>query len=378
MADGFTQRAAPLVHADGIYVGLALADYLRDRALSGSAFKKLLSDPAGLYWESEDNPLWIKPERAADRAKLRGSASHCLILEGASAYADRYVVKPDAVLSSMTDLKGWLSAERQRRKSASIDGKLSKEDAQAVKQTGERADLIARIQAIDPDVAIWEPDDDVETLTASDDAYVRLMELFVRHDEDFGPLVTGGFAEVSIFWTDERGRRFKARPDYLTPQWLTDLKTYGRPPRRGDDLGAHCTRIAGFDGYDLQAVHNHRAVAVAAERFASAGGFAISAIGAGASAQIKRMEELLAAYAEKLPTFIWLFLRMGGAPTGIALPFRDNDSQWHEAGHQIEDACEIFDRIAATFAPGEPWRVSHGIQEIKDKNWPLAAVGGAI
>ncbi len=372
MADGFTQRAAPLRHADGVYLDLPLEAYLRDDALSGSAFKKLLSGcPADLTWESEANPLWIKPAPSANRALLRGSASHCAILEGLDAYRQRYAVKPDGVLSSTVDLKRFLSEERARRKEASIGGRLSREDAAAVRQTGDREELVARIHAIDPDVPIWEPDEDTKTLTAQDDAYVRLVEAFVRVDPVFGALVSGGLAEVSIFWTDEHGQRFKARPDYLRPGTLLDLKTFGRPPGRGAELRSYCVAQAGFNGYDLQAVHNMRAVREAAKRYAVLDSFAIHGVGPRVTERAALLEEIFRS-ADTL-VFRWLFLRMGGAPTGISIPFRESDGQWQEAERQIEDAVAIAREFGQRFKPGELWLATHGEKEIQDMDWPLAA-----
>jgi hypothetical protein len=382
MADGFTRGA--LHHDDGVYLDLPLADYLADSALSGSAFKKLLSDPAGLYWESDANPLWLKPERRADRARLRGSAAHAAILEGLAVYAARYVIKPEGVLESSADLKRWLSNERARRIADSIDGKLSKEDRDAVKQTGEREDLVARILAIAPATKIWEPDEDTETLTPADDQYVRLLERFVRSDPTFAPLVSDGLPEVSIFWTED-GLRFKARIDYLTAGTVLDLKTFGQAPRRGRGLREHCVAEAAFNAYDLQAVHNMRAVEVAADRyFEDESDFAIVAGVTGAAGATKNnlCASILQAYAQNgvgrrgPGVFRWLFLRMGSGPTGISIPFRRSDGQWSEAERQIAAACDLYQQFRDAYGD-QLWMVTHGEQEIQDMDWPLAAIRGA-
>lgn len=376
MPDGFVR--SPIIHAPGCYLGQPLDEYLADPALSGSAFKKLLSDPAGLYWESEANPLWLRPEKRADRARLRGSAAHCLILEGREAYAARYVVKPEGVLESSSDLKRWLSNKRAEFIANSVDGKLSREDRDAVKQTGEREDLVARIQTLDPTVKIWEPDDDTDTLSPEDDKYVRLLEAFVRNDPVFSPLVSGGIPELSIYW-EEHGVRFKARIDYLTPHTVLDLKTYGQPPRRGRGLREHCVVEAAFNGYDLQAVHNFRAVDWALANNAS-DNLEWSAIGPNAGERIRRAVDVLRSANWNTPgcelTFRWLFLRMGGAPTGISIPFRQSDGQWWETSGQIAAAIDRYTAMRKQFGPDDMWLVTHGEQEIEDTDWPLAAIGG--
>lgn len=364
--------------ADGVYLDLPMGDYVADRALSGSAFRRLLSDPAGLYWESDDNPLWLKPARAQDRARLRGSAAHCAILEGMAAYEARYAVKPDGVMTTSVDLKRWLSAKRAELIAASIDTKLSKEERDAVKQTGDFEELAARVLALDPRAPIWALDDDTETLHQADDQYVRLLERFVRCDPAFAPLVSDGLPEVSIFWT-EGDLRFKARIDYLTEHTVLDLKTFGQAPRRGRGLREHCVSESVYNGYDLQAVHNMRAVE-RAQGFLSVPecltehGFRIHG---GNGPQLELLADLFNAHACKPPVFRWLFLRMGGAPTGISIPFRRSDGQWREVESQIEEACALFRQFRDVYGD-QLWLVSHGEQEIQDRDWPLAAIRGAM
>ena len=364
-ADGFAKRA--IEHAPGVYLDLPMDEYVRDPALSGSAFKKLLSDPAALWWESDQNPLFLRPERRSDRARLRGSAAHCMVLEGAEAYAARYTVKPEGVMTTAADLKRWLGAKRLAMIEASADSKLCKEDRDAVKQTGEFEELCQRVLALDPKAPIWTLEEDVETLHPADDQYVRLIDRFVRSDPTFYPLITGGLPEISIFWTED-DLRFKARIDYLTPHTILDLKTYGRAPRRGNDLKRHCLFEATFNGYDIQARHNANAVAALEAH-------ALDLFGTRSVKQFDAVNGFLARVMVGRPVFRWLFMRMGGAPTGISIPFRASCGQWAEAQRQIDEACAIYRAFRAKFPNGEPWLVTHGEQEVEDIDWPYAAIG---
>lgn len=249
MTDGFSR---PLL-VDGVYLDLPLHEYLADPALSGSAFKVLLTDPPAWRWERADNPLW---ERGETRFQARGTACHAAILEGLAAYEARFGVKPDRrdypeALDTTDDLKAWL---RER------DGKTS----------GVKADLIARVLEIDPGAPIWSEIEERAIagrapLANADDVYVRLLEAFVRRDPDFAPLVADGLAEVTVIWTDETGQRLKARLDYLNAASVTDLKTFGRPPRRGQSLRQYVVSEVVANGYDIQAVHNTRAAQIALE-----------------------------------------------------------------------------------------------------------------
>lgn len=355
---------------DGVYLDLPMSDYLADRALSGGAFKKLLSAPADLTWERPENPLW---EERATRPRTRGSAAHCAILEGLDAYEARWCVEPNRddypdALETMDELREWLRPHKER-------------DPKGVKLTGAKDDLIAQCRAIAAEhgltFGLWSEiraalTDGRELVTAEDDQYVRLLERFVRADPTFAPLVRDGLPEVSIFWSED-GLRFKARIDYLTAHTVLDLKTYGQPPRRNRSLREQCVVDAAFNGYDLQAAHNTRAVEIAAQMCVHE----TLALTGRRRDDIERCAEILRECHAGQPVFRWLFLRMGGAPTGISIPFRESDPQWAEARRQIDDACETYKQLRERFAENELWLVTYGEEEIQNTDWPLAAIRSA-
>ena len=359
MADGFRPRT---LLEDGVYLDLAMDAYLADPALSGSAFKLLLVDPPAWRWERPDNPLWERPET---RPQRRGTAAHCAILEGLAAYEARFGVMPDRrdhpdALDTMDDLRAWL---RER------DGKVS----------GTKGDLVARVLEIDQDAPIWSAIEERAIagrvpLANADDTYVRLLEAFVRRDPDLAPLVTGGLPEVTVIWTDGQGRRFKARLDYLNPAAVTDLKTYGRPPKRGMSLRQHVVAEVVANGYDIQAVHNTRAAAVAMNMVLGNLPGLIVASGEGASDRIATLQDIAQACVTpggvSPPVFHWLFVRMGSAPTGIALPFRDG-ARFRHVEDEIAQAVANHAAFSAAFAPGDLWFRSEGLVEIDEQDWPM-------
>lgn len=61
--------------------------------------------------------------------------------------------------------------------------------------------------------------------------------------------IDAGMKELSVYWTDEAGRRWKARPDCFTDGLILELKTTGDVSPR-----AFARTRARF-GYDLQAAH---------------------------------------------------------------------------------------------------------------------------
>lgn len=361
--------------ADGVHIGLPIATYVADPALSGGKFLTLLTEPGAITFDSDANPLYIKPDKSTQRAQLRGSASHTLLLEGPRAYAARYCVKPAGVLCTQDDLKDFLRAAKARLIAKLGVEKLSREESKPFLLTGDSEDLAARCRAHDSTVQIWDGSDPRELLTESDDAYVKIVERFLRKDLKIAPYITGGLPELTFVWTDD-GVRFKCRPDYLTATTVLDAKHYGRPPHRGMGLKKHCVRTAAYSGADLQAVHNHGGVMTAARRYA-AGKLDMHLHGAaginrGPGDEAERLAKLLdtIANADDEPVFRWLFTRMAGAPTSIVLPFRKHDAQWGIARDDIDAAIDTFKTYRDTCGDGI-WTASLGEQEIEDFDWPL-------
>lgn len=357
--------------ADGIYLGLPMAQYVNDDALSGSGVATLLSEPGAFQWERADNPLYDASE---SKPQLRGSAVHCAVLEGIEAYDAGYCVAPTGahILTSGDSMGAWLKAARD----------CGREDLAGLKISGKVAELRERVlearQRLAEDDALYPRFADEliggrALLSEQDDMFVRLLERFVR-GASFAPLVTDGVPEVSIFMTRSDGVRVKCRTDYLTAAAITDLKSYGRPPGRARTLKKHLIREAFYNGYDLQAVHNHQTVLAAGrEHLASPDRFSI--IGADVDTGTK-LERIFEAHQKKAPVFHWLFLRMGGAITGIDIPFRQSDGRWQMSSGEIAEAIDILKAYRKRCGADELWLTDDGRQEIEDLDWPLDAWEG--
>lgn len=66
--------------------------------------------------------------------------------------------------------------------------------------------------------------------------------------------IDAGMKEMSIYWTDELGRRWKARPDCFDDEIILELKT------TGDVRAREFARTRKRFGYDLQAAHYAEAI----------------------------------------------------------------------------------------------------------------------
>jgi hypothetical protein len=80
----------------------------------------------------------------------------------------------------------------------------------------------------------------------------------IRTNDDIAELLTGGEAEVSIFWTDQHGLKCKARADYLTPEWWDDFKTFDNS--RGNELEEALANAMRYNRYHVQAVTYREAI----------------------------------------------------------------------------------------------------------------------
>jgi hypothetical protein len=363
MADGF---ARPLLE-DGVYLDLPMSEYLADPALSGSAFKTLLTDPPAWRWERPDNLLW---ERGETRFQLRGTAAHCAILEGIDTYEARFCVEPrredfpDA-LDTMDDIKAWL-----KDRDAKVSGTKAEISLRAMELAAERGEKVLFWAAVETTILAGRT-----PIREADDAYVRMMHAFVQRDPALGPLVADGLAEVTVIWTDGSGQRLKSRLDYLNAAAVTDLKTFGRPPRRGQSLRQHVVGEVVANAYDIQAVHNTGAAAIALNMALGHVPGAIVARGDGASDRIETLQRIAKACTTpggvSGPVFHWLFLRMGSAPTGIALPFRDG-ARFRHVEDEIAQARANFGAFTAAFGK-DLWFRSEGIVDIQDEDFPMWA-----
>lgn len=366
MPDGLSPPAALL--ADGVYFNLPLDAYLADPAIGGSGLKKLMANPPDWWWERPENPLWT--ERPSEGRAL-GSVIHTLVLEGPDAYARRYVVAPDradfpGAIATTEDAKEWLRSRD-------------------LKLTGAKSDLLDRIRDADATAPIW---DDIlagvvqgrELIDPDADRYARLVAQFVRCDPDFAKLLSNGLAEVTIVWTDDNGVRCKARIDWWGPDGITELKKFGVPPRRGQDLMRHVLTLATNYGYDLQAVHEWTACAVAASRLASGTKRSRFVDSFGLFGRLTADESAIFAAtlrawaANRKPPFHWLFVQSPGALTGIAPRFRAGSDQWVAAIDMRNFALRQFQTFRERCG-SEMWIRSEGVVDIDDTDWPAWASG---
>lgn len=192
-------------HADGVYIGLHMDDYLADKAISSSDIKNLLQSPL-LYWKkSHMNPKnQIDDDKAVADSKADGASLGTYVHDLLLKQPVTYHIKPAGMSFATKAGKEW------------------------------RSDI---------------PVTDVIVTQEMHDAAMDIIDACKFHgiDRDF----EGGLAEVSIFWT-VNGRRCKARVDYLRPDMAIDIKTLAN--QRGDDTERMIAKAIGNERYHINAV----------------------------------------------------------------------------------------------------------------------------
>lgn len=230
-----------MAHADGVYFNLAEDEYHADDALGSSDIRNLITGPE-VYWANTAmNPLFEPKET---KATVRGSAYHKLILEGAEAYEAAYAVEPNKA-----DFPNALYTNED------LKAALEKHD---LLKTGKKSDLINRLLEADPKAQIWDAilerfrdeNEGKTPISKTLDAEIRYASRFILANEHLRDAFSGGYPEVSIFWT-AGGVRRKARVDYLKPAVNVDLKTYSNAYGSRADVAIHLAAVRG--GHDIQA-----------------------------------------------------------------------------------------------------------------------------
>lgn len=238
---------------DGIYFGLPEDVYHAVPRLSSSGVQKLDVSPA-TFWKGS----WLDPDRPEhdeDQTiyQLLGKAYHCARLEP-HLFESTYVREldkaeaPEGTLITGDDMKKALDEFGLPKSGKVLD--LAERLADAGFPSNRLWPLI---------VQDWEEARGGRTpLPAKHYDQMITDSERISKNSQVAPLLQGGEAEVSIFWTDEAGIKCKARTDYLTRDHWADFKTFDNS--RGKHLNQALTDAVRYNRYYLQAVFYREAI----------------------------------------------------------------------------------------------------------------------
>lgn len=354
---------------DGVYFGLDDRVYHAVPRLSASGVQKLCVSP-GTFWASS----WLNPDHELDLeptdAQVLGKAYHCARLEP-ERFQEAYARQPE---KADWPKKGtaWNGTEIEKHLESYGEPK---------KRAGEKvADQARRLADCGFPHAIWpliEADFQAELGARIPipgryyDEIVRDMDR-LQASADIHELLTGGQAEVSIFWTDSNGFKWKARTDYLRPDAWADFKTFDNS--RGKVLEQALADAMRFNRYHVQAViYRHATEAVRVDGLAIIGE---------ATDEQRALVEAIQARPDGLRCH-YVFQEKGGIPNLLAreFPFWNvpigtvhdgagasdeqraaaergsrTKTQLHTRALQdIRQAMSQFALYSQVYEPGQPW-----------------------
>lgn len=214
--------------ADGIYFNLDADKYHALERMSASGICNMLVSPP-TFWANS----WLNPGREEQDkdtpARILGRAYHVARFEP-HLLDQQFVCEIDVddyegILTTSTQIADKL-ADLGEPKSKTGEKVLDK--AMRLKEAGYGGPILHLLQEQ------WEENRAGRTGIAP--KYWKQLQAdveMIRSRPEIGKHLTGGFAEVSVLWTDERtGMKMKCRFDYLKPDSFTDLKTFDNSMRK--------------------------------------------------------------------------------------------------------------------------------------------------
>lgn len=376
----FEARVAAIV--DGIYFGLPADVYHAVPRLSSSGIQKICVSPA-TFWRGS----WFDPDRPdSDEEEtiwqLLGRAYHTARLEP-HLFESTYVRElekseaPKGTLFTGVEMSAKLE-EFGLKKSGSVA-----EQAERLADAGFPANRLWPLIKLD-----WEAQRGGRTpLPAKHYDQMITDRDRISLNPQIAPLLSGGEAEVSIFWTDEHGVKMKARIDYLTRDWWVDFKTFDNS--RGKTLNQALVDAVRYNRYYIQApVYREAIEAVRFNRLPIM------------EAQTDDQHALVAALAMKPGELrCWyVFQEKGGVPNLLAREFPFYAVPWTTIfNEQITDdearrfavreatkartslfikgaaealqAKQLFVLYSEVYRPGEPWFPIDAIGAFNDEDF---------
>lgn len=356
--------------ADGVYFGMPEDAYHAIERASCSGMQRMMVSPADFWADSwlNPNPPKLTPEQQASREKARmiGDAYHKARLEPElfeQLYC-RQISKadmPEGTLFTGDDMKGALA-----ELGLAVSGKVA-EQAQRLRDAGYDGPIWQ------DELARWESERGgrIPIPAETFDEIIVDMER-LRQSETIAKRLTGGQAEVSIFWTCPRGLKRKCRLDYLTAEFWTDIKTFANI--NGKNVVQAINDAFRYNRYHVQPVWYRDGV----EQIRVGG---LQIVGPASDEQRKLIAEIQMRPAELDCWYV--FIQKGGIPNIFARRFvffqvplnqqaqhagasaegverveaatRTRTAIHSRAVMDIEGALRDLDLYSRVYRPGEPW-----------------------
>lgn len=356
----------PVIHEPGLWFGLDEAAYHADPALSSSGIRNLLISPLDYWTCSRLNPDYVDEKTDA---MILGTAFHRRLLEP-ERFAELYACAP-----AVEDCPGAIDGHEALKKEC---------ERLDLKKSGKIDDLCERILEADPRARLWPAIKQgiLAELTGrtllkrSDMADIERMAKVVFAHTSAALALTGGMAEVSLFWTDPRtGIRMKARLDYLKAKTIVDVKSFSNALGKPIDV---CVAQAVANGrYDVQAVFYSAALAHAKAMLRKDKTAAIHYV----SGPEINADWLVSVAACEHHTFAFVFIETGPVTNVKIREYRKTETHgglgatanlhWQSGEAGITEALRRYQDCMKTIGPDKPWVVDEPMRPFRDEEFPL-------
>jgi hypothetical protein len=304
-------RAAAAAIVDGVYFDLPDTIYHAVPRLSASGLQRLAISPA-TFWRGS----WLDPERPeadeeATKAQVLGKAYHVARLEP-DRFHSSYV---RAISKSDYPAKGLLTSDAAIKAALKELGEPQTQGAETIPDRARRlvdAGYQGTILALE--VERWEAERNGRVAIPAEHFDQIVVDMERIRESEIAGLLSDGFAEVSIFWTDKHGLKMKARLDWLTLAHWADLKTFANP--NGKELDRALVDFCRYNRLHIQAATYRDAT----EAVRTGG---LDVVGPATEAQRKLIFDLRTR-AKPLGCY-FVFTEKGGVPNLLAreFPFYD-------------------------------------------------------
>jgi len=356
-----------VTHEPGIYFGMSDEEYHADPAFSNSGANNILVSPLDYWVNSRLNPDY-KDEKTP--AMIAGTAFHRRLLEPAR-YEKLY-----GVLPRKEDYPDALDGQKvlyAKVKEYGIKGMSS----------ATVPELCTALQDADPSLELW-PVIKAEALKALGDRIILDGEVaadieravkYVQANEDAAKCITGGYAEVAIFWIDEdTGVRMKAKVDYLKVKALIDIKSFSNP--MGKPIDAAVSSAVVFNRYHIQGVIYWEAVERAKEMLRKQKSACLHFLN---GAEVSD-EWLIQFAACKRHAFYFLFIEQGPVTNVLVRGFEERETYggqgssinlaWHYGVLGYREALRRYVENMDKFGPDKPWVDDRPMRPFVDTDFP--------
>lgn len=314
---------------DGVYLNLPEEIYHADTALGSSNIRDLLKGANVLWYKSPMNP-----KRKADKktpAKIMGSATHKLLLEGEKEFSRLYVRGP------YDDDDDLTPAEKS---ALTKDAKKKLQEYQ-------------------------------ELLPAAGYDFVTGCKSILDSDPDLKGCLDNALTEVSIFWTRPDGVRVKVRLDALKIRGIGDIKTIANERER--ELEVACRLDITTYRYDIPAAHYSNGRRELGKLLAAGRAFWWMD-GKPVKIAVDHDDMAFLTNCSKIPNFGFqlVFIPKTGAPDAWSCILSPGNPLLEEANVDIELAIDRFKKAMVDFGPGTRWTPRRAVGELYREHLPMS------